>query len=209
MPLCLADNDILSRAAHWGLLADVPHLGTVSGWPEVAVLDGLVYRAGKAAGGKSDRLFRDMAAAAHLHQVLQGACALPLVPMAELTRLASSPAIDDGEARLLGALLATPGATWITGDHRALRALPDVLSPGELSSLAGRVKTTEHLVQEAIRRHGLATARALIAPHAAMDTNTRIALGIASQPDQANVEAALNSTWTALQSSCGGVLAPL
>ncbi len=190
--MLLADNDALAKAAHWDLLECVPLLvdGT---WQDVAILDTLLHRTRRAASGKKDRLFASAEIAAELLVNLEIAKIVCLPPPEIRAHLVDQEGIDPGEQILIGALLAQPTAMLLTGDKRALTAIPTCLRGDLIESIAGRCICTEQMVSFAITRFGLAELQKRVRPFVDRDSAAHIILGRSCSADAQHVQAALNS----------------
>jgi len=188
----LADNDALGKIAHWELLDCIPQVvgGT---WHDVAVLDTLLHRTRRAAAGKSDKLFASPAIAARLLAHLDMAQMVSLPPPEIRALLTDHAGIDPGEQILFGALLVQPSGLLLTGDKRALSALPECLSPEHLLALAGRCICIEQFIVVAIAHLGLAEVQRRMRPYVGRDTAARIIMGSACDATATNVYAALDS----------------
>ena len=137
MPL-FVDNDVLIKAAHWGLLDYVPQVAGEQ-WSATSALTALIYRARKA----ESRLFKNADVAADLVSRLEQCAPLPDPSVEIITALQGVNNIDAGEIQLLGALAATPGAFLLTGDKRAIAALGDTTLAGIRSQFDGRILCLE------------------------------------------------------------------
>lgn len=192
MTALLADNDVLAKAAHWDLLEVVPRL--IEGdWQEVLILDSLRHRAARAAKGKQDRLFAASNVAARLEVVIRDLRPVPLASEAVRGCLSDHVGIDSGEQLLFGALIESPDGMLITGDKRALIALPDILPVEVLAAIQSRCLCTEQLLVCAIDLLGIAEVRARMRPYIDRDVAARIIMGAACDRPEAEVREALGS----------------
>lgn len=203
--LLLADNDVLAKAAHWDLLDLVPRLIGGS-WSDVAVLESLRHRTRRAADGYKDRLFASAEIANKLHVALQHAKNAPLANEGIRSGLADKVDIDPGEQILISALAELPSGTFLTGDKRALAALPSSLPADMLESLSGRCICTEQLIAFAIQELGIDAVRKMMLEHLNRDTAARIIMGADANRPASEVQLALTSYIDDLRSNCAGLL---
>jgi hypothetical protein len=145
-PRLLADNDALLKAAHWDFLEDVPGVAGCD-WPEVACVPQFPPRVRRA----DPKLFTLPDVAAALEACVTKMAAMPEPDAGVLAALQAQPGIDAGELVLIGALVASPQALWLTGDKRALAALARTEVAG---ACAHRVVCVEQLVWRALDRLG-------------------------------------------------------
>lgn len=203
--MLLADNDVLAKAAHWNLLEAVPRL-IAGDWQDVLILDSLRHRAARAAAGKQDRLFASPHVAARLDALIRDLRPLPLASEAVRALLADHVGIDPGEQLLFGALIESPDGMLITGDKRALIALPELLPVEVLAAIQGRSLCTEHLLACAVDLLGIAEVRARMRPYIDRDLAARIIMGAACDRQEAEVRVALASYLNDIRTQSKGIV---
>ena len=171
-PSLLADNDVLIKLAHWGLLGELPATFGAQ-WSDLATLESIKFRAMRA----DAKLFRTPQVAAALYQKLQVTSELPEPRSEDLSRLQGIVDLDAGEVALLSAALANPAAVLITGDKRALRALahPDLADIAE--QLEGRVVCLEQLLEQIAAYRGPQFVIEGVLLHRDMDAGVRAIVG--------------------------------
>ena len=189
-PSLLADNDVLLKLAHWGLLDALPSCFGKQ-WTDVATLESIKHRARRA----DPKLFEAPEIAKALSAKLETAAELPAPRSEDLSRLQDIVDLDAGEVELISAALANPGAILITGDKRAMRALARPELADIAAQLAGRLVCLEQLLQRIaategaqcvidgvlLKREKDSGIRAIIGP--AGCSHEHLAIGLASYVD--------------------------
>lgn len=172
-PRLLVDNDVLIKLTHWGLLTSLPTIFGLQ-WSDAATLESIKLRARRA----DAKLFRSADIAQALCEQLVHAAELPAPRPEDLSLLQDVVDLDAGEVELIAACLATPGAIFVTGDKRALRALarPELAHIAE--QLAGRILCLEQVLTRMADATGAQPVIDGIVPHRDLDTAIRCIVGV-------------------------------
>ena len=108
--------------------------------------------------------------------------------------LATCPGVDSGEAQLLSAALASPGAVVLTGDKRCLSALYRSSATIPLvPKLQGRVLILEQVILHMIMTVGFDYVKCRVMNGVYCDTAIRAAFGSGLQAKESNVISTLQS----------------
>ncbi|GAB3490369.1 hypothetical protein GCM10027399_07430 [Curvibacter fontanus] len=193
------DVDAICKLAHWQLLDKLPAL---LGTPivECVTLSSVRYRAQRCLSKPDGRLFQTADAA----QAVLAAVTSMKAPLAatafDLSVFENASDIDPGEAVLLAAVIATPGARLLTGDKRALRAISKLASIRPV--LAGRVVMLEHVLLLALDTYGLDWVRKSVCPQAAVDKAIFICMGSRCDAPEISVREGFESYLNEIRCAC-------
>lgn len=201
--LLLSDNDALLLAAHWDLLDFVPAIAGCA-WEEVAVLPQFPPRVARA----ERRLFGGPAVAARLYAFLARCQPLPEPDVGALAVLQGVPKIDAGELLLVGALIATPGSSLLTGDKNAMRALAPWLSQAAIAPAGRRFFCVAQVLWCALEQLGPDELLRRIRLWPDLDAMTRAIVGRSGEKSAAQVQEGLLSYLRSLEIDAPGLLAP-
>ncbi len=199
----LVDNDVLIKAAHWGLLDHIPACAGTT-WKHVAVLDSLIYRVKK----RDKKLFLNPAVAEALEKRLQETSPLPVPDSTTLTALQGTTGLDAGEVVLIACVVATKGSFLVTGDKRALRTLGSAELANIAKSLEGRVICLEHIIRNALDALGPVELARTIEPYRELDTAVRVIVPAVDNAKGAGqrIQEALNAYLGELNGKTNGML---
>lgn len=201
MARLLVDNDVLLKAAHWGLLDYIPACTGVD-WESTSVLESLLHRTRR----KDTKLFRDPAIADALQARLDRTVPMPAPDPAIISRLQGHIGIDAGEVTLFAALCACGDAALLTGDKRALRAMAAPELADVAAQLRGRVICLEHLLDHALDETGATALAELIAPHRDLDTAVRCIVPMPDHAQEYSIREGLTSYLNELQCETSGIV---
>jgi hypothetical protein len=171
----LIDIDALCKLAHWQLLLELPALTGVP-LEECTTLSSAKFRALRAKKRLDGKAFHDLRAVDEVLTAVERMQSLSEGDAATMSAFEDAPGIDPGEAILLSALLAHPGAIMLTGDKRALRALSG-LTPDVALQYAGRIVIVEQVLLAALDGHGLEWLRSRVCPWKTIDKAVIVIMG--------------------------------
>lgn len=197
----LIDNDVLVKAAHWGLLDHLPAL-VEADWNAVAAPESLIYRARRA----DPKLFRNAAAAADLFGRLAKTARLPPPNVEVVRQLQGAVGIDVGELALIGALYDYPETILLTGDKRALVALADPAFATIHERIRGRVMCLEQFLAYVLTRTGPEALAVAVGAHRELDAAARCIVGSTDTKNAASIQEGLKSYINDLNQKAAGVL---
>lgn len=122
--------------------------------------------------------------------------------------LATCPGVDSGEAQLLSAALASPGAVVLTGDKRCLSALyQSSATIPLLPKLQGRVLILEQLILHMIITVGFDDVKCRVLKGVYCDTAIRASFGSGPKAEHENVTISLQSYVDKIRATCPDILA--
>jgi hypothetical protein len=201
VPRLLVDNDVLLKAAHWGLLDAIPSM--INGhWEDIAALESLIHRTRR----QDRKLFRAPVVADELLSRLDQMVAVPVGESTVIKRLQDVVGLDAGEIVLIAALCADESLVLLTGDKRALRAL---VAP-ELQDIAdkvrGRIVCLEHLLEHVLERSGAAVLAAHIAPYRDLDAAARSIVPMPAYATEEGIRLGLTSYLNDLARETNGLV---
>lgn len=188
MSRLLADNDVLLKAAHWGMLDYIPTCTGIA-WPATSVLESLRFRTSR----RDPKLFRHPDIADALKARLDLTAPMPVPDPSVVARLQGIIDLDAGEIALIAAVLPCPDALLMTGDKRALAALAQSGMEDLNAHLQGRVVCLEHLLHHVLEIAGVARLAELVSPYPDLDTAARCVLPGRGRPDERDVREGLAS----------------
>lgn len=203
MPRLLVDNDVLLKAAHWGLLDFVPHMVGVE-WESVSALESLIHRTRR----KDKKLFRDAVVAETLEDKLKLCAPIPAQDPAIVARLQGVVGLDAGEVLLISALFANEDTVFLTGDKRALRALADPALADIAARIKGRVLCLEHVLAHAMEQTDAIALATAIAPHRDLDAGARSIVPLPAYATHDGITAGLTSYLNDLANDTNGLVNP-
>ena len=204
MKLLIVDNDALVKLAAWDLLAELESFA--GGWANIAVISSVPARIHQSIKKPGKGLARDHAAAVRLGAVLSGCADLPAPSAAVLSALQGVPGADAGETVLLGALHATPGSLFLTGDKRALAAFGTALPAVIKADIDGRVLCLEQFLHILCKQHGYQQITVKAAAKAPADITARIIFGSDGTRSEADVREGLTSYIGDLEQETAGLI---
>lgn len=184
------DVDAISKLAHWRILPMLPDLTGYS-WKDMGTVTSLRFRAARSLKQPDRRLFHNAEAA----QVALD-CILKMCPLSEprserLAIFENSFQIDPGEAILIALTLDDSQGCLLTGDKRALKAVSEIVSVGEL--LVGRVLVLEQIFIMALKKMGRSWILENVCPSSDIDKAINIVLGSRCDAEEKMIELGIAS----------------
>ena len=204
---CALDQDILQKLGSLDLLNQgVEAFGFVQA--DVVVLPSarFYFGAGKH-GARGRKKFGDLVCDRVL-KFLEGAAQLPEPNRHDTAMMATVAGIDPGEAHLLSFVARSPESILMTGDKRSLQAF--AAHPGcqtLLSSIAGRVKCFERIMEALLFAHSFEDIRrSVVEPIGQIDGLLRLVFASGHATTIETVRDGLASYKSALSGRCPGLL---
>ena len=188
MARLIADNDVLLKAAHWGMLDGIPGATGVD-WRATSVLESLRFRTLR----KDPKLFRHPEIAVALNAYLEVTAPMPSPDPSVVARLQGIIDLDAGEVALIAAACPHEDALLFTGDKRALAALARPGMEDLHRCLQGRVICLEHLLLHILEASGVSRLAGLISRYPDLDTTARCVLPSRGVADEDGVREGLES----------------
>ena len=197
----LIDNDVLLKAAHWGLLEYIPRIAGIT-WEEVAVLPQFPPRVKRA----DPKLFLDATIAVSLQTSLNCCSPLPDPDPVAISLLQGLQNLDAGEVLLIAVLAAHKDLLLMTGDKRALIALAELREKPAISDCCGRCLCMEQLLRHALTMLGCPALVKHIRRYPRIDKAALTIFGSVGERLQDDAEEGLRSYIDALRAEAPTVL---
>lgn len=197
------DVDAVCKLAHWNILPVIPELTGFS-WNEITTVSSLKYRAQRATTIPDGRLFRsvDAAIAALAHIAKMGATSEAQAD--SLALFEDNQQIDSGEAVLLALTMNDSDGYFLTGDKRALRAIPQY--PEIHARVAGRVIMIEQILLQCLEKYGSAWLQDHVCPNKHIDTAVSMIMGSRCDGSKESIRDGIDSYITEIRMLCNPTL---
>lgn len=199
--IALVDNDILFKAACFGLFEELILINRESGETSVGVLGAARYVIPKKIEKNVQVTFANAAKAAFQSFVDTAEIIEPteeeqlMAADFELAAQRAAVALDSGESQLCSVLIVRGLRLLLTGDKRAIRALEQLLDTDtRLTALAGKVTCLEQLVLEPLSTENYSRFRTAVCREPAVDKTLSICFSCKGE------EATFESTTAGLKS---------
>lgn len=201
MAQLLADNDVLLKAAHWGML---DYITTCTGidWQATSALESLRFRTYR----KDPKLFHHPDIAEALKARLDLMVPMSAPDASVVARLQGIVDLDAGEIALIAAACACEEALVMTGDKRALRALSQPGLEDINERLQGRVVCLEHLLRHVLDQVGADRLVEMISPYPGLDTAVRCVLPSGGRASEGEIREGLGSYLRDLERETRGMI---
>lgn len=196
----LVDVDAMCKLAHWSLLELLPAVTGVE--PSAcSTLTSTKFRAIKSLERVDGKVFHSTEAAQAVVHAVGQYSELPQPNPQLLSQFQDVAGIDSGEAVMLARLIEDPGAIFLTGDKRALRAVA-AMDEQVRTVIAGRVLPVECVIKCVLDMYGLEELRARVCAWKKVDKAVAIVMGSRCDQGEASVREGLASYLRELHDLC-------